>query len=61
MTKEQIYKIIIAIVTCITTISGIILAQSCTASMSISKYNNGATQQTTNQSVKNDSINLKLK
>lgn len=61
MNKEQIYKIIIAILTCIATIAGTMLAQSCTASMSISKYNNGATQQGTTQSVKNDSINFNLK
>nr|DAX37995.1 MAG TPA: hypothetical protein [Microviridae sp.] len=61
LTNEQIQKIIIAVCTCITTISAIILASACTLSLSVSKNNMNSsqkTEQTTTSSVDSTHVNL---
>jgi hypothetical protein len=64
MNKNQIiYEIIKIVCTAIISIAAVLLAQSCTMSLSIAKNNNNAnqkTEQSATSSVKNDSINLKL-
>lgn len=58
--KKIIYKIIEIICTAIISIAAVLTAQSCTASLSISKYNKNSTQnteQTTTSSVDSTQIN----
>lgn len=59
----MIYEIIKIICTAVISIAAVLMAQSCTMSMSIAKNNNNATQSTEQKaesSVKNDSINFKF-
>lgn len=58
LSKEQWMKIINAICNFITTVAAIVLVTACTMSLSVSKNNNGGTNQTTNQTAKADSINI---
>lgn len=58
LSKEQKMKIINAICNFITTMAAIILVSACTMSLSVSKNNNGGTNQTNHQTAKADSINI---
>lgn len=58
LSKEQKMKIINAICNFITTLAAIILVSACTMSLSVSKNNNGGTNQTTHQTATADSINF---
>ena len=59
---DKIMKIVEIVVTAILAICGTLLVANCTATMSISKYNNSSPQQieqTTTSSVDSTTINLK--
>lgn len=62
MTKSKLYQIVKIILGAIASILAVLAAANCTATMSISKYNNSSpqsVQQSTSTSVDSTSINLK--
>ena len=64
MNKKIIYEIIKIVTTSILSISSLLLVQSCTMSLSVSKNNSNSTQkteQTTTSSVDSTNINIQPK
>ena len=64
MNKKIIYEIIKIVTTAILSISSLLLVQSCTMSLSVSKNNSNSTQkteQTTTSSVDSTNINIQPK